>query len=426
MESYQSQEEYYTALQKRAGLPEGFRCSTTSLHFYPLEKPVEEPLPMNMSLILADKATASFGAVFTKNSFPGAPVIIGKKRCTRHYIRGICVNNKISNVCTPDGVGDAERFCEALGKSLGIAGNLLIPASTGIIGWRLPLEEMIAAVPNLRKTLSRESLYPVSRAIMTTDSFPKVRSEPVGDGRITATAKGAGMIEPNMATLLVFILTDVRVEREILRKTLSGIVEETFNRISVDGDQSTSDTVIMISSNKKPYPGDHVFQKALFNVCGTLAEDIVRNGEGTSHVIRVMVKGIADKSVSIGIGKAVINSPLVKTAVFGNDANVGRIIGAIGDFLGTNGVNIDIKDLVIKVGGINIFSGMSFRIDVKKEKRLKRYMKEAQLDTWTKGYPSHNRAVDIELRFGKQIPVFTVTGSDLSYDYVRENADYRT
>jgi glutamate N-acetyltransferase/amino-acid N-acetyltransferase len=426
LESYQSEEEYFTAVKKRSELPAGFRCSTTSFRFFPFEKPVEEPLPMNMSLVLADEATASFGAVFTRNRFPGAPVIIGKKRCAQPYIRGICINNKIANVCTLNGVEDAESLLEELGKFLGIAGSLLIPASTGIIGWQLPLKEMTAALSHLVDGLSNDSLFPVARAIMTTDSFPKVRSAPVGGGLVTATAKGAGMIEPNMATLLIFILTDVQVEREALRRALFDVVEETFNRISIDSDQSTSDTAIIISSNKKPSPGSSVFRETLFNVCSMLAEDIVRNGEGTSHVVRVMVKGIADKYVGTGIGKSVINSPLVKTAIFGNDANVGRIISAIGDYLGNNSLEIGTEDLVIKVGGIVIFSARAFRIDAEKEKRLAGYMKDARLDTSVKGYPAHNRTVDIELEFGSTTPVFTVTGSDLTYEYVRENADYRS
>ncbi|MBN1696772.1 MAG: bifunctional ornithine acetyltransferase/N-acetylglutamate synthase [Spirochaetales bacterium] len=424
-EIYHSKTDYEEALKRRAVMPEGFSASTVPIRFFPAEKPVGNPLPMNMSLILADEKTPSFGAVFTRNRFPGAPVVIGRKRCGKPFCRGILINNKVSNVCAPKGIENAETLCDAAGGILGIEGSLLIPSSTGIIGWRLPLKEMKEGLPGLAGSLSRDSLFPVARAIMTTDAFPKARSETLGEGRITAVAKGAGMIEPNMATLLVFILTDVEVEREALRRMLSEVVSETFNMISVDGDQSTSDSVIIMSSNKKPSPGNDDFSKALLSVCGSLAEDVVRNGEGTSHVIRVTVRGIGDKAEAAGIGKAVVNSPLVKTAVFGNDPNVGRIVGAVGDHLGNLGMDGYTANLTVSMGGIVIFAAGEFQIDREKEKALSGYLKEAMIDT-AAGYPPHNGTVDIELGFGKDGPVTVVTGCDLSYGYVRENADYRS
>lgn len=431
MEEYVSKIAYETALKKRALMPEGFTCSTSSLTFSPGEKPVKTPLQMNLSLILADRDITSFGAVFTQNLFSGAPVLLGKKRCTQPSIRGILINNKIANVCTKNGISDAEELLDHLGRILKIPGTSLIPASTGIIGWCLPVDEMKKALPGLAANLAAAklpggSLFDVAMAIMTTDSFPKIRSACVGEGRISAIAKGAGMIEPNMATMLVFILTDIDIPRTILQQCLSDAVEVSFNTISVDGDQSTSDTALILSSAVKSYTSRDEFQSALVAVCKDLADDIVRNGEGTSHVIKVMVKGDCDRKTGTGIGKAIINSPLVKTAIFGNDPNVGRIISAIGDFLGNHRVDVEIKTVSVKMGETEIFSNGAFMLTPAKEKKLFRYLKGAQLNPEKKGYPRHKKSVEIEVMIGYGENCYTVTGSDLTYEYVRENADYRS
>jgi glutamate N-acetyltransferase/amino-acid N-acetyltransferase len=416
MEQYTSKQAYESTLAKRALLPEGFRCSTSSLTFFPKEKPVKTPLHMNLSLILADRDITSFGAVYTQNRFPGAPVIIGKKRL---------INNKISNVCVKTGVADAEELLGHLGRILGISGTSFIPSSTGIIGWCLPVEEMKKALPELVDNLDG-SILDVAKAIMTTDSFPKVRSVAVGEGRITAIAKGAGMIEPNMATMLVFILTDMEIPRNTLQKYLADATEVSFNTISVDGDQSTSDTAIILSSAIKPCTSLDTFKKALITVCKDLSEDIVRNGEGTSHVIKVRVKGECDKKTGPGIGKAIVNSPLVKTAIFGNDPNVGRIISAIGDFLGNHQINIDTKTMMIRMGETEIFAHGAFMLSPEKEDQLFRYLKQAQLNPGEKGYPLHENSVEIGVILGQGEKCYTVIGSDLTYEYVRENADYRS
>ncbi|MBN2534890.1 MAG: bifunctional ornithine acetyltransferase/N-acetylglutamate synthase [Spirochaetales bacterium] len=423
---YTSKQAYEDTLKKRALLPEGFTCSTSSLTFFPGEKPVKNPLQMNLSLILSHRDITSFGAVYTQNRFPGAPVLIGKKRLLKPSVRGILVNNKISNVCTKTGVVDAEELLDSLGRILSIPGSSFIPASTGIIGWGLPVGEMKKALPLLVDNLNSASLFDVAKAIMTTDSFPKLRSTNLGKGRITAIAKGAGMIEPNMATLLVFILTDIEIPRMILQQFLADAVDVSFNTISVDGDQSTSDTAIILSSALTPCKSLDDFKNALITVCKDLAEDIVRNGEGTSHVIKVKVKGDCDVRTGTGIGKAIVNSPLVKTAIFGNDPNVGRIIGAIGDFLGNHRLDIDTKTVMIKMGETDIFSGSAFILTPAKEKQLYQYLKQAQLNPEEKGYPLHENSVEIEVRLGNGGNCYTIIGSDLSYEYVRENADYRS
>ncbi|HEY9594538.1 MAG TPA: bifunctional ornithine acetyltransferase/N-acetylglutamate synthase, partial [Spirochaetia bacterium] len=334
MESYSSESQYLEALAARSVLPRGFRVATKGITFFPRERKIDAPLPMNLSLILLDEPTRDFGAVFTRNRFPGAPVIVDRERLGRATIRGVLVNNKISNVCAPRGVENIETLLGALGQRLGCDGADFFAASTGIIGWELPVEEMRDALPGLVAELSRSPLLGVARAIMTTDAFPKVRSARVGSGTIVGTAKGAGMIEPNMATLLCFLCTDVAVDRDTLRADLAWCVERSLNRISVDSDQSTSDTAILLSSGKAGKADRDEFRAGLLSVLTGLAFDIMRNAEGIGHVLRVGVDGADDEQTALGAARAIANSPLVKTAVFGNDPNVGRIVSAIGDFMG--------------------------------------------------------------------------------------------
>jgi glutamate N-acetyltransferase/amino-acid N-acetyltransferase len=352
-------------------------------------------------------------------------VLIGRERLGRPAVRGVLVNNKISNVCAPGGRRDAEALLAELGGLLHAPAESLFSASTGIIGWRLPVAEMRAALPGLVRGLSGGSLLPVARAIMTTDSFPKVRRAAVGRGSLVGIAKGAGMIEPNMATLLCFLCTDVAVPRERLREDLAWCVDRTLNRISVDGDQSTSDTALLFSSGRKGPADPAAFRAALLSVLSGLAEDIVRNAEGAGHVIRVRVQA-DDEATAVGIGKAVVNSPLVKTAVCGNDPNVGRIVSAVGDYLGNRGLSLRTESVVISLGGVGIFSGGEFLLDAQAEDKLSGYLRQAAFDPARRGFPLHDRCVEIDIRLdGNSAPV-EILGTDLTCEYVRENADYRS
>jgi glutamate N-acetyltransferase/amino-acid N-acetyltransferase len=313
-----------------------------------------------------------------------------------------------------------------MGELIDEPGERIIPASTGIVGWKLPVREIKAALPLLVEGLHRESALPLARAIMTTDSYPKIHREQVGQGCILGVAKGAGMIEPNMGTMLVFLLTDVRMDREQLSRCLGDGVEKTFNRISVDGDQSTSDMALLIASAAKPAVAEEEFRAALEKVCARLAEDVVRNGEGVGHVIRVCVAGARDEKLAAAAGKAVVNSPLVKTAVFGNDPNVGRIVSALGDFSDSARLALDLTRLRVSMGGVEIFADGCFRLDTEKESRLNRYLKECALDPTARGFPAHDRQVVLEIDLGCGQARAEVLGADLSYQYVKENADYRS
>jgi len=427
MAHYTSLENYYDRLDEIGLLPEGFKVGTASLKFFPKERPVREPLPMNLTLVLADRPTRSFGARFTRNQFPGAPVLIGRRRLSEDAVSGILVNNKVSNVCAPEGEKTAEEVLSALGKLLGLPGTSFFPASTGIIGWGLPEREMMDALPATVSALHAGSCLDAARAIMTTDAFPKIRSRRVGEGRIVAFAKGAGMIEPNLATMLVFVLTDVALERETLRGTLARACETSFNCISVDSDQSTSDTVLLMSSERKPAVPEEDFERALSEVCLELARDIVRNGEGTAHVIKVRVSGAPSFELARGLGKAVVNSPLVKTAMYGCDPNVGRILCALGDYAGNHGVDPALmRTASVAIGGEPIFLEGSFLLDREKEGRLFSYLEATAMDPKDKKFPPHDLTVDIDVELEGGGCEATVYGSDLSYEYVRENADYRS
>jgi glutamate N-acetyltransferase/amino-acid N-acetyltransferase len=425
MVTYSSADEYTSALERRAALPEGFRAGCTSLTFTPKEKPGQQT--MNLSLILLDQATSSFAGVTTRNRFCGAPVQICRQRLGGRALRGILVNNRVANVGAPGGEADALGILGRLGELLGVPGDELLPASTGVVGWGLPRAAMEAALPALVGSLQSGSLLPVARGIMTTDSYPKLHREAVGGGSIVGVVKGAGMIEPNMATLLVFLVTDLRISREDFRTALNYCVERSFNRISVDGDQSTSDMALALSSGRKPEVRAKEFRAALLAVCRRLAEDVVRNGEGVGHVIRVSVRGARPK-LALAAGKAVVNSPLVKTAIFGNDPNVGRIVSALGDYIGNAGIrDLDPARFRISLGDLRIFERGAFALDPVRERKLADYLRGCALEPGAAAFPAHDRSVEIEVDLGMEGPEpVEVIGADLSYEYVRENADYRS
>ncbi len=426
METYRSEAEYLDALRERSAPPEGFRFAVVRLEFRPAEKETVEPLRMDLSAALLDEPTESFAGVFTRNRYPGAPILVAKERMKRGRSGGVLVNNRIANVCASGGREDAERVASRCATLLGGAERSLFVASTGIIGWRIPVDAMIGRLEELVGRLGVDGPFEMSRAIMTTDSYPKLRSRAVGSGRIVGVAKGAGMIEPDMATLLVFLFTDVCIDRPALQRSLERAVEVSFNTVSIDGDQSTSDMALAFSSNRAAQVAPEVFEDALTRVCRDLALDVVRNGEGTEHVIRVLVESAPDEVVALRCGKAIINSPLVKTAVCGNDPNVGRIVMAVGDYLGSSGVPVDPAAVRIAIGDEVVFSDGVFHLDPEKERRLAEYLESRSLAGSQPGYPAHDRTVDIRVDLAAAGGTGVVAGSDLTHGYVSENADYRS
>ena len=421
-------------LASQAALPAGFRVGTTRFDFTPREAP--KPAKMTLTLIALDRPSSEFAALFTKNAFPGAPVIVGRKRLDEPRLGAIIINNKISNVCAPSGVEASERICSETAKLLGISPTEVLPCSTGVIGWTLPVEAMVAGLPKAVEALAGGSVLPAAEGIVTTDLYPKIRRATVGAGTVVGIAKGAGMIEPNLATMLVYILTDLKVPRSELRAALSRAVDASFNTISVDSDTSTSDTVLAVSSSQVPCPDLAAFERGLTQVCRDLAEDVVRNGEGVRHVIRVAVKNAPTPKLARALGKAIVNAPLFKCAVAGNDPNVGRLVQAIGKYVGAHAPETDLSKLRATMGGIEIFARGVFQLNPDKETALVRHLRSAELYasappsegvfTPPIHYPPHERCVEIEVDLGSGTASATIIGGDLTHEYVSENADYRS
>lgn len=433
--TFASHADYRSWLTAQATLPRGFRVGTARFEFMPVE--VHKPAKMTVTLITLDKPTASFAGMFTRNACPGAPVIIGRKRLQEATLGAVLINNKISNVCAPEGVAASESLCVGAGRILGLSPTQILPCSTGVIGWRLPVDAMLKALPEVAGTLQAQSILPAADGIVTTDLYAKIRRAEVAGGSIVAIAKGAGMIEPNLATMLVYVLTDLDVPRDALRSALARAVAISFNRMSIDSDTSTSDTVCALSSRMVPCPDLSAFQSALERVCSDICEDIVRNGEGVHHVIKVVVAGANDVELAVGVGKAIVNSPLFQCAVCGNDANVGRLVMAIGKEVGAKRPGLDLARLKLTMGGHLLFSDGVFRLDPTIEGLLVAHLKAAEMYASTPPpdgltfvpphrFPPHERTVEIGVDLGLGSLSCTVIGGDRSHEYISENADYRS
>eukprot|EP00633_Aureoumbra_lagunensis_P001376 CAMPEP_0197290806 /NCGR_PEP_ID=MMETSP0890-20130614/10221_1 /TAXON_ID=44058 ORGANISM="Aureoumbra lagunensis, Strain CCMP1510" /NCGR_SAMPLE_ID=MMETSP0890 /ASSEMBLY_ACC=CAM_ASM_000533 /LENGTH=435 /DNA_ID=CAMNT_0042763113 /DNA_START=122 /DNA_END=1429 /DNA_ORIENTATION=+ len=429
-------------------LPEGFAVGRTRLEFAVPELGGDMKAAMQVSaLVLTSEQTTNWAAVFTRNALCGAPVRVGKKlHSNQTPVRGIIANNKVSNVGAPGGEDRALRVCKAAANKLGESNDAFIPSSTGVIGWGLPATEIEAAISNSLEVSTNASAVELAEAIMTTDRYPKVASANIhdSDAVVVGVAKGAGMIEPNLGTMLVFIATDAKLpSRDTIQNALKSACDRTLSRISVDGDESTSDMAILLSSGTKSIPSINAFQVALDEVCTQLAHHIVRNGEGTNHVIRVTVSGLEDSAFAHDLGRFVVNGPLLKSAVAGNDPNVGRLVARIGQFLGSRNHDLNLlNQCQVSIGEDLIFEQGAFCLDPEKEKRLAAHLKRAQLGPSDIGlpgksaglpYPPHPHCVEFRIQFSSLSSSesanredIVVLGSDLTYQYVRENADYRS
>jgi len=365
--------------------------------------------------------------------FPGAPILVGRSRLQGGGpLHALVINNKVSNVCAGgDGVANAEQVCEAVAQALDLPGGAqtVLPSSTGVIGWRVPAKELAEdVVPKAVAALQTQSGLNAASAIMTTDRYPKLRSKTLSNGaRIVGIAKGAGMIEPNMATMLAYIMTDATVPKAKLQTMLTDAVNQSFNSISIDGDESTSDTCVAICSNQVPEGDLQEFQEALEQVCLGLSADLVRNGEGTAHVMRVQIDNFPGSDFEARrLGRHIVNSPLFKCAVSGNDPNTGRLAAAIGSFMGKFKNDESVAKMSLTLGGRTIFSNGKFVLEGDSvEKELSNHMQDAQLgelDDW----PKHQKFVEIGVDFNNGSGSATVLGSDLTAEYVAVNADYRS
>jgi glutamate N-acetyltransferase/amino-acid N-acetyltransferase len=372
---------------------------------------------LDLAIIYSETPTTSAG-VFTKNLVKAAPVLYTQKVVRVGAARAVVINSGNANAVTgTQGRLDTETMAAATARGLNLSANEVAVASTGVIGKRLPIETIIEGIDRLVPALSKDGGDGAAEAIMTTDTFPKTVAVevPLSKGNIIigGMAKGAGMICPDLATMLAFITTDAAVEGAFLSRALESAVQASFNSITVDGDSSTNDTILMMASGAADaaaiteFSGDYfLFHSALEYVCMKLAEMIVRDGEGATKLIRVHIEGADDSNHAQKIAKTVANSLLVKTAIFGNDPNWGRIIAAAG----RAGVDMD-PDLVdISMGDLILFkSGAPEAFDAAKAREI---LKQKEVD------------IRLNLHMGSESA--TVLTCDISYDYVKINAEYTT
>lgn len=374
----------------------------------------------DLALILSS-VPASAAAVYTTNLVKGAPLEVTKKHLENGIARAVICNSGNANTCNADGIEIAETTCELLAKELGIAAEDVIVASTGVIGQRMSIEPFKTGIPVLCAALGENNSALVGEAIMTTDTkLKEVAVEFTAGGktcRLGGIAKGSGMIHPNMATMLVFLTTDCAISPEMLKKALSSDVQDTFNMVSVDGDTSTNDMVSImanglagnaeISSEGEDFES---FMKALNSVTVYLCRCIAGDGEGATKRLECSVTGAKDRSAAKTVARGVICSSLLKAAMFGADANWGRVLCAVG----YSGADVDIHKVDVafrsKAGTVKVCkdgAGIDFSED-----EAKKILSESE--------------IDILVSLGDGSASATAWGCDLTYDYVKINGDYRT
>jgi glutamate N-acetyltransferase/amino-acid N-acetyltransferase len=281
--------------------------------------------------VIYSTVRARAAATFTRSRFPGAPVIIGKKHIADGFAQALVINSKNANVAMgKQGIDNAIETCRIVGEELGVNSYDVLPFSTGVIGRPLPMDRIRTGLRGIKNELKPNNLRLAAEAIMTTDRYPKYISCRVGSAVIAGIAKGAGMIEPNMATMLVYLMTDAELPKIALRPMLRRVVDRTFNCMSIDTDTSTSDTAVLMANGLAGTVNLRRFENGLLQVCEYLTREMARSGEGATKLIVVDVARAKNDAQAKRVAKSVVNSPLVKTAVYGCDPNWGRIIMAIG------------------------------------------------------------------------------------------------
>jgi glutamate N-acetyltransferase / amino-acid N-acetyltransferase len=392
----------------RLFVPAGFLFGATTAGIKQSGKP-------DMACAVAPEG-ANAAAVFTTNRVVAAPVTVGREHLKKSggKLQAIVVNSGNANCATgAAGLKAAKAVCAAAAKQVGASAAEILPSSTGIIGVPLPSEKLIKALPQLFASACEGSVETFARAIMTTDTRPKVASAEIASkGKkvsIVGVAKGAGMIHPNMATMLVYLFTDADANASFLQKSLKAAVDRTLNSISIDGDTSTNDTAVLMASGASGVSaktlGDE-FEKALFQVCRSLARQIVGDGEGVKHVVTLKLRGAKNDSDARRMAKSIACSPLVKTAWAGCDPNWGRMLCAIG----YSGVEVDPSKVSIAIGPHKVCE----RGAVGKFDKLKahEHMKLAEYD--------------IQIKVGAGKGECDYVTCDLTDEYVHINADYST
>ena len=369
---------------------------------------------LDLALIYS-KSPACGAAVFTTNQVQAAPVKLSRKNVQEGNVQAVVINSGVANACTgKKGRKNAEKMLAKTAEELELEPEEVVVASTGVIGDQLPIDRITVGIEQAAFDLSKSGGNPAARAIMTTDTYPKelaLEFEVAGTSvRLGGIAKGSGMIEPNMATMLSFFTTDVAIDRELLVEALDESVEYSFNKITVDGDQSTNDTVAILANgeagNEKITEKGAAYEQflgALEYATRELAQEIVRDGEGGNKFVEVEVVEAVSEKQAEKIARKVANSSLVKTALFGEDSNWGRIVGAVG----AAGEDIDLAKLEVTINGEDVFGPKEEVHDFPED-----LLKEDE--------------IFIKIHLDQGIGAEKIWTCDLSYDYVEINAEYHT
>jgi glutamate N-acetyltransferase / amino-acid N-acetyltransferase len=399
----------YESIVGSVAAPKGFQAAGVACGIKANGRP-------DLGLIVSDVA-ASAAAVFTTNTAQAAPVLLSRRHvhASATTMRAIVVNSGCANACTgDDGMRHAEEMAALTGRALGTPAPTLLVASTGVIGVKLNMQNVARGIDEAVRSLSPDGGPSAARAIMTTDPFPKEAAFEVhadaGTFRVGGIAKGSGMIEPMMATMLGFVTTDAAVAPELLQRALKAAVDDTFNAITVDGECSTNDCVFALAngaSGVRLTEGDYPFLvDALRTVCEPLAIGIVRGGEGATKLVTIHVRGGATNDDARRAARAIANSPLVKTAIHGGDPNWGRLVAV----MGRSGSAFRLERAAVRIGGIELFrDGTPF--DERAE----------QAAAYLQG-----KEIEIEVDLGAGEGRSHMWTCDLSAEYVRINAEYRT
>ena len=380
----------------RPVFPRGFRTASRNCGL--------KPAARDLTLFASD-VDAAAAAVFTRNHFPGAPIILGRETIRGGRLRAIVANSKVSNVATGErGLDDARRMAAAAAAELGTTPDRVLVSSTGVIGVRLPVEKIERGLVGMAADLQDDPLVG-AEGIMTTDTHPKALSASVGDATITWVAKGSGMIEPNMATMLAYVFTDAALDAATLDAMLRRAAAGSFNMLSVDGDTSTSDTCALLANGLAGPVEPAAFEAVLAAGCTRMTEVLARDGEGAEHLLRVRVRGAAHAEDARRVAKSVVNSPLVKTMVHGADPNVGRLLMAVG------------KCVECRVRPASTDAWINGHAVVRGGQRL-------DFDETAVRAALAVEAVDLEIALGVGDAEATAYGCDLTKGYIDENAAY--
>ena len=359
-------------------------------------------------VIVAGDSVCTTVGMFTTSSFAGPSVIVSREHLASPTARAVVVISKNANVATgSEGLANAREVVASVATALGCAASEVLIASTGVIGRQYPMNHVRAGLAAIPSPLPCADVEPIARGIMTTDTVPKIAETTVGIARIVGVAKGVGMIEPNMATMITMLLTDADVDAGDLDPIFKRVVDRTFNCVSIDTDTSTSDTAIVMASGTAGAVDLDAFERGVYEVAASLSKQIARDGEGAEKLIEVTVEAAATPEQAKRVAKAIVNSPLVKTAVHGADPNWGRVAMAIGK--STTADEVDQSKVVIRFGDQEVYPTP---VDGTGLDALAAYMRGAEV------------RIEVVLVAGNSSA--TVWGCDLTDGYVRINADYTT